>query len=425
MDSQTKQFVKQTASEVKNLTRKLGNLSTKNGGSSKSARKRARRRQRGGNSNGGLQMNTQTHKPTSIGNLVMSGASDTGLRRLRLTPRNNLSDPGISFLKCAFAPPDFQSTSVTGVPDDFRGMSLTRKHRFVGTGAFSSGTDYYYFLLPVPGVAYYVASVAAGTPLIAATTLTPVYYTDFASMFGTTASTADIVTKFRYVSNHIEVIPTVNQMTWSGSIQCWKLPITLIHRQSVTPTDGDWSVGGISGANTNLSNQYTGPFIMGLYSAAYNANGTFLFQPILESIANVPITVTSVDFGQILSTGGFGFPGLDNEFESLVVKFSGITATENAIIKTWACVEYQASPNNALYEFQSLSPSDPLSIELYRSIINGLPVGVPFEDNDSFWERVLRIVHQLTGVGSILPGPYGMASRGLNLLSGAGLSMLH
>jgi hypothetical protein len=425
MDKQTKQSVTQIASSVNNLEKRMKNLSSSTNKGSSRTRKRARRRQRQKNDIPGPGAPSMNYSPSN-GSMVMSKAADTGLRRIRSLPRKGLTDDGIAFLKCAFAPPDFQASSIGGIPDDFRSLSLVRRHRFVQSVALSAAVDYYILLLPVPGVAFYTATVAAGTPILNVTPFNPIYYSDFQSMFGLLPSTtADTVTKYRFVSNHFELIPTVNQMTWSGTIQCWKLPITLEIRTGVTTSTADlYSIEGLSGCNSVLANQYSGPFIMGAYTACYNANGTFPFSTILETLGNVPSTIGAADFGQLTSQLGFGFPGLDNNFESMLIKISSITANESCLIKTWACVEYQANPNNALYEFSSLSPVDPLAIELYRSVISELPVGVPFEDNESFWLRVLSIVNRLSGVGSLLPGAYGMASRGVNLLSSAGLTFL-
>jgi hypothetical protein len=354
---------------------------------------------------------------------VVAGATDTGLRRLRLAPRDRLSDHGVAFLKCAFAPPDFQAVSIGGVPDDFRGMSLVRKHRFVAPLNLTAATDYYLLLLPTPGIAYWQATTVAGVAPVAATVWTGVNYSDYASMFGTANTTVcDQVTKYRFVSNHIELIPTVNQMVWSGNIQCWKMPVAIATRLGGANFNDEFNISGLNAVNSTLSNQFSGPFITGVYSGCYNSNSSFIFQNLQEGITGLPNTLGAADFGTLTST--IALTGLDPEFESLLIKITGITANETALIKTWSCVEYQASANSALYEFQSLSPCDKMALELYREIITGLPVGVPYDQNDTFWTRVLGIIHQLTGMGSVLPGPYGAASRGVNLLSGAALHFL-
>lgn len=407
------------STNVTTLDSKINQLSSKIGSLSMAKSKSQKKRTRKGNSSKSMDWSYP-------GNPI-SKASDTGLRRLRLSPRTGLSDAGVAFLKCAFAPPDFAVTSAVGVPDDFRGMSLTRKHRYVAPFSFTNSNDYYILLLPTPGVAYWSTFVGAGVPLTSTIVFTPTFYSDFPGMFGNSPATVSSqVTKFRFVSNHIEVIPTVNQMTWSGSITAWKMPITVIARPSGIANNTDmYTVNGLQGCNSNLTNQYSGPFIMGAYAACYSSNPIFPFQPLLENTQNIPSTLGSSDFGTLsLIPSGNGFPGLDNEFESLLVKVTGVTANESCLLKTWACVEYQMATNSTLYEFQSLSPCDKIAMELYREIILGLPVGVPFEQNESFWNRVLQIIHQISGAGAFLPGPYGAASRGVNLLSGAAMSLM-
>lgn len=81
----------------------------------------------------------------------------------------NITTAGFNFLKCAFAPPDFSSTQVTGVPDEFRGMTLLKKHAFTTSLTVAPANDYYILLLPVPGVTMFMATVATGTPILAAT----------------------------------------------------------------------------------------------------------------------------------------------------------------------------------------------------------------------------------------------------------------
>jgi len=358
------------------------------------------------------------------------GVSDTGLRRLRTKSRRpGLTDQGIAFLKCAFAPPDFQSSSVNGVPDDFRGPSLTRKHRFTGSGTFAANTDYYFLLAPIPGVAYFSCVVPAGSAIMANTGFVPSFYADSGQMFPSPAQNTSVVTKFRYISNHFEIIPTTNQMTWSGQIQAWKIPLTIVARPSSAANNADmYSIQGLEGCNTNLANQFTTPFINGVYTACYSSDPEFSFKPILDNVTNVPSTLGSSDFGFLAynaaTPNSYGCPGIDTGFETMLIKISGVTAAETAIFKTWTCIEYQVQPNSSLYEFQSLSSSDKLAMELYREIILDLPIGVTFEQNESFWTRVLHIIAGITGLAANLPGGYGMAARGTNLLANSALSFL-
>lgn len=349
----------------------------------------------------------------------MPGSSDTGFRRF-VKARDitgTITSQGMSFLKCAFAPPDFAANDVGGVPDDFRGASIVKKHRGVFPLSLSTpNVDTYVVLAPVPGVAYWTFNVPAGTPVLAASILDGVNYSDFTTMFGgSTANVADIVTKFRYVSNHIELVPTVNQMQWSGNIQAWKIPLQVEIRQNGATPANLYSVTGLNGLNSSNANQYTGPTNLGVYCGAYNAGAKFDFAPLMDNTKDVPQTLLTGDFGQLRPT--IALPGFDNNFESIVIKISGYGANVNNsfIIKTWACVEYQVLPGNLLYEFSTVSPaSDPVAMKLYREIILSLPVGVAFYENDTFWQRVLGIIKGVSGALSVLPGPYGMIAGGVN-----------
>lgn len=395
-------------------------------GQSKSARRRralANRMQSMSQSNP-MMSGFSPSKPYT-NNQAISTAKDTGLRRLQQTPRRaGLTDQGIAFLKCAFAPPDFQTSSISGVPDDFRGPSLTRKHRFVSTVTFEANKDYYFLVAPVPGAAYFLTSVTANDNIVYDTKFVPTCYTDTTQMFPSPETNTSVVTRFRFISNHFEIIPTTNQMSWSGSISCWKLPLTVGDRPN-TVANNLLSISGLEGCNSDNFSGYSGPFIQGIFAAAYSSDPVFSFKPVIDNVLNMPPAILTSDFGQLdyYPLSGPGFPGLDNGFESLIVKVSGITANQTCLVKTWACVEYGVNPGNVLNEFVSLSPCDRIAMELYREIILGLPVAVGFEDNDTFWQRVLGIISQITNVGALAPGPLGLASRGINMLSNAGLSL--
>jgi len=345
--------------------------------------------------------------------------------------RATITEDGMSFLKCAFAPPDFANSNVRGVPDDYQGKSLVKKHRMVASQAFSTAsTDYYFLVLPVPGYAYWLATVSSGSPLIATTIFNGVPYADCGTLFNSSSnagtSTADIVDKFRFVSNHFELVPTTNQMTWSGNVQSWKFPSTLFLRQNNLTTGAEagniWSISGLQSLNATNADQYTGPFNLGVYAGAYNTGASFDFSQIIEYVTAVPSTPSTFlgDFGQ-LNASTNGFTGFDNQFESMVIKVSGMGTNvgNTAIVKSWSCVEYQAIPGSGYYEFQTLSSCDKVALDLYRKIINQLPPGVSFVDNESFWQRVLQIIRQVSGGMSFIPGPYGMAAGGVNKISDA------
>lgn len=335
-----------------------------------------------------------------------------------------ISADGLAFLKCAFAPPDFDQVRVQGVPDNFEGKSLVKKHRLVQPFIVSPNVDTYILLAPCPGVSHFVATVAAGTPILSSTTFQAFHYSDAASMFGgnTGLQAAAIVTKYRYVSNHIELVPTTNQMTWTGNIQSWKMPLSVQVRNSgpSSTANGLYAITGLEACNATNANQYTGPFNLGVYTACYSTGADFEFNSIIEQNPSIPAIPITGDFGQLL--GGVScLPGLDEQFDSLVVKISGVgnNTADTCIIKTWACVEYQVLAGSSLYEYTTFSPCDLTAIQIYKKVVMELPVGVAFIDNENFWRRVLQIIKGMSAGLTVLPGPYGLAARGVNSLSSA------
>lgn len=334
-----------------------------------------------------------------------------------------LTPDGVAFLKCAFAPPDFQASRIGGIPDQFEGQSLVKKHRLVLSRVFAANLDHYILLAPVPGYSHFTTSVAPGTPILNTTLWQGIPYSDLQSLFGANTigqEAADIVTKFRFASNHIEIVPTVNAMSWTGTIQAFKIALDVTWPQGGGVGD-HVGLQGLNGVNATNANQYTGPFNLGVYSGCYTRASTFQFNSIMENSINLPriLDVAQGEFGQLL--GAPYMTGMDNQFESLVVKITGIGTNPNdsCVIKTWACVEYLINPGSGLYEYSTLSPCDELALQLYRKIVVELPVGVSYLDNDTFWQRVLNIIRMVSGSLTVLPGPYGMAAGGINSLATA------
>lgn len=371
---------------------------------------------------------TQPMGPMTAG--AVSQYAMPSRRRVKLSRSvlSGVSSGGVEFLKCAFAPPDFSVTQTQGVPDQYDGLSLTKKHKFIGSVALPASSDQYYLLAPVPGIAYFTLAKAyvAGVPQAPVSTdvWTAVPYGDYSSLFGSSISTsADIVNRFRYVSNHIELIPTTNAMAWTGNIQVWKSPVTM-QPANTSLVAGTYTpamvVQGLASSIATNAIQYTSPFNLGTYVCAFNTNPVFNFNEIIEN-QGTTTAFSPGGFGGFSAPANVNINGLDNNFESVFIKISGAgtNASNTLVLKTWACVEYQCLPGNALYEFQSVSPSDELAMKLYRKIIKELPIAVTYFDNESFWQRVLAIVQRISAVGSHLPGQLGSLARGVSLASSA------
>jgi len=342
---------------------------------------------------------------------------NSGLRRTLRTAK--LSPDGLAFLKCAFAPPDFASSAVRGVPDQFEGKSLTKKHRLTSNFTNPGARDTYIIVLPIPGIAYFTTDAAAGVDLTSTTTWNAVKYGDSTTLFPSQLTATDNVTKFRYVSQHVELVPTVNAMQWSGSITAWKINPQVTERSiTLALTDGIRTIAGMNQTLGALTAEaYSGPVINGIFAGAYSSNPTFSFTPIYDSQGSIPINLTAADFQQLIAPGSTGLPGFDNGFESLCIKITNTGLQNTFVIRNYACVEYIASPTSGLYEYQSVSCNDPLAIELYKQIIKELPVGVHYMDNENFWRRVLNIIRMVSGSLAVLPGPYGAMAGGVNAIS--------
>jgi len=403
--------------------------------SGKNIRRTAKQRQRvNADSSMGLYKTSPSYPmtPGSTSNPV-KGYSKSGFRgqTFNIPKGVKISREGMAFLKCAFAPPDFGESLATGVPDSFEGTSLVKKHRYVVSQSIPAATDRYILLLPVPGIAYYQLDMPAGSAPVSNSVFTGYKYTDFDSMFGTPdgTQTADIVNKFRFVSNHIELVPTVNAVSWTGSIQCWKLPIQLAMKAIIGAAS--YTITGGQGVNATNPNQYTGPFNNGVYCGAYSSGQSFSFNSIIEDLVAVPSVSSSSDFLR-LDYGASGLnpdiactPGFDNDFESVIIKISGAgnNAANSYILKTWACVEYQVVPGSPLYEYQSLGCRDDAAMQVYKRVIRELPVAKTYMDNDTFWQHVLNIIRMISGGLSYIPGPYGQIAGGVNAAA-AGLQLL-
>lgn len=337
---------------------------------------------------------------------------------------NKVTPEGVKFLKCAFSAPDFDGSGTYGVPDEYCGKSIAIKHRLTTGSSFATGSDYYILLLPIPGYSYFYAQTTAGVPPGATTLWTGVIYSDFQSLYGggNTGDEAFNVTKFRYVSQHLEIISTTNANNWSGSIQSWKLPVQVMFGDNSAFTASRRQISGLNGTAANDQDMYTGGFNLGVYTGAYNKGSTdWAFSSTWNNVFEIPnVPLLASDWGQVIAQTGYYLPGFDNNFETTCIKVSGISGTNSAILRTWACVEYQFVPGTMMYEMQNLKfTCDKRALELYRYIVMNLPAGVSAFDNANFWSRVLAIIKQVSGGLSMLPGPYGLAATGVNSLARA------
>jgi hypothetical protein len=319
---------------------------------------------------------------------------------------------GLAFLKCAFAAPDFEAESVAGVPDQFFGRTITKRHRYTNSWAQDATKDQYIMILPTPGVAFWWANGATNHFPDALTSWTPEYYGDSTTLFPV-GNEAAICERFRTISNCFEMICTSNATQWSGSLTTWKFPVTLTADEDVGGTGGNamsYTIRGLQSTGAVGPNNFCTPANMGMYTIATHSNPSWDFKPILTGLAAVPSTIGTHDYGQLNGRIiGFG------DMEGMIVKISA--GTTSFVFKAWSCVEYQVNSGNNIYDYTRSSPSfDPKALETYRIICSQIPIAVDYFHNEDFWQRVLKLYMQATGLGSFIPGPVGKISSGLNMV---------
>jgi hypothetical protein len=353
-----------------------------------------------------------------------------------LTNLPPISKDGMEFLKASFAPPDFAGQGTfNGIPDNKTYPCLKYRHVFTGDmwgaivqsaakyGAATpiTGSDILIVQPPVPGVAFYWSYVAPGALVTANTPFYPVTYKDFAQLFGlddnvipgtpTAAQMDDLVNKFRMASDSIELICTSNAFTWNGSITAFKGAMALGESRAYT-TDARTMTMGVTGLenfnNLGMTSTYISPSNMGSYMSAVNAEVTF-------EDSNISPDLFNVSKGQPASVGYLAgcMPGMGN-LESNFIRLSnlGWTGTgEDAIptttfqVRAWSTLEYTPVAGTVFMNMATPNAElDEAALEVYRKIVQDLPVAVTYFENDSFWKRLLNTVGKIGGALSVIPG---------------------
>jgi hypothetical protein len=353
--------------------------------------------------------------------------SKTGSRKkkMRSGPRRTITAAGRAFQKCTLAPFDFTGTDFVGIPDEFDGQVITKNHRIVSSlPSYTTGHDLYIVQLPIPGIAYFYGDRAAGST--SAITLTAVSYDDTATLFP--AGHEDYnVTDFRYASNVLEFVPTVNEMTWGGSVQVSKAKVEMV--SAAAPFGGGaigtWEyVGGLAELMNSLKQQAVFPLNQGAFSPAYNTEANFEWRPVTSAYSLTNLTTNQSTAGPvdavITFAGTPNFTGLGT-FEATVMKFPAIIASQSGLIRCNACIEYQVTPTSIVYDYAHMSPAyDPLALAQIKEFHKNVPAAVKFADNATFWETFLSWTSKAATIASYLPGPLGIVGTGIKDLIDVG-----
>jgi len=341
-----------------------------------------------------------------------------------------VSKPGMDWIKMAFAAPDFPVLTPSGIPDQYTGRTLVQMFRHV-EGIKVPSDDYYILVPPVPGTAYFTCQ-GDGIPKQQAI-WSGTRYSNADSLFlATPGENANIVTAFRYMANLVELVPTTNNMTWSGSISVFKVPLKMTlaeYTQKVSVAGADYeatasayTITGMRAIQSTNSDQYTAPSNLGCFTAAHQNNNDFPFTPTIEGYDSVPRETTTpaalvppTQYGQLHCS--HGFPGF-GQLDTVVIRITG--AKDNTfVLKTWASMELQIQNDSSLYQYTVQSPLyDPYALQAYNQLVRASPNAVSYYENSGFWNFIKNAIKTVSGALSKLPGPVGAIANGVNAAVG-------
>lgn len=331
-----------------------------------------------------------------------------------------LTEAGVAFLKCAFASPDFAVDPGKGIPDQFNGRTLAIKDCATTALNFSPGTDTYIIVAPIPGYQYFIKSVITGTDPMS-TTSAPFQGVTFPT-FNTNFGDGNIVgidkySAFRYASSAVGLYPTSNMMQFSGSVQVWRTDLHLARASNIVSATNDILELGITGMQSITvaapRDNYSESFIKGMYTYAFDNSQDFEFSEFTSAsrYTTAPAAPLNPAGNSLVQAAGQRLTGLGNLNTIIIKVTTPLDAVNTAMLRVWNCLELQPNTNSALFQFSGVSPPhDPLALELYHSMKMRFPVAIPCADNGRFWETVLKLIQQITAVGSLIPGPIGLVS---------------
>jgi hypothetical protein len=326
-----------------------------------------------------------------------------------------LTRDGLDFIKTALSPPDFGIGTFAGVPDSYDGRVITKSWNLTGSGpGFTAGADSYIVQLPVPGVAYYWGSVSAG-----ALALNPVYYSDYATVFPTGQESSNI-SSFRYGGQAMEIIPLVNAMTWTGSVQVFRGQVEL-STFGVSASAAAFVATGLASLINSSKPDAVHPFNLGCFCVSRQTQPDYPFHQIHPGTANSEINVSGYPSGVTVSfAGGTAFLGLGS-MEAIVYKIPAYSTTGNIFtIRTWAMMECQVNSASALYEYAHISPmEDRAAMALVKKAFSEMQLCVPFYENEGLWSKILAFIKTASAAMSFVPGPVGEIAAGVGTITAA------
>lgn len=372
-------------------------------------------------------MSLTLRQPGSVNTPIRRSPTARYLQNGGAASSSKITKPGVDWLKAAFAAPDFPILTPCGIPDQYTGRTLVHMDRLVSSITIPSN-DYFIIVPPVPGVSHFVVQ-GGGFP-DDQTQWQANRYDSFDGLYGTQQTeTSDVVTAFRYMSQLIELVPTTNNMTWTGSISVFKVPlkcsvsnyisrVNLPASTSLDASGANQTIIGLEAVTSTNSDQYTAPSNLGCFTAAHQNNNDFPFTPTFEGYDTVPKRNLAGDvpegcYGALNAFDSRGIPGF-GQLDTIVIRVSG-AINNTFVLKTWAALELQIQNSSPLYQYTIQSPLyDPSAIAAYMAMVRASPNAVSYYENSGFWDFIKRTVRTISGSLALLPGPYGQVAGGIN-----------
>lgn len=342
---------------------------------------------------------------------------------------SKVSKPGVDWLKAAFAAPDFPALTPVGIPDQYTGRTLVKQFRYDSNFVALPDLDgnQYVIVPPVPGCAFFTT---VGPPN-ASSSWSAIPYADASGLFGANGTVDDQVTSFRYMSQLVELVPTTNAMTWTGSIEVYKIPLRLTTYDSFYTVSGtnyyttNYTVNGLRGIESTNCDRFSTPSNMGIFANATSDQPSFDFVNLKYAGRSVPQVVSVASpanagyaenhYGSI-NNNSFGIVGFGN-LDTIVIKLSGVSDVNSFRLKTWATMEFTVSPESTLYQYSIMSPLyDPYALEAYRAFVMSCPIAVTYFENGKFWDFIRKAATSISSALSFVPGPVGAIAGGVNQL---------
>lgn len=310
----------------------------------------------------------------------------------------------------AFASPDNQNMSFSGVPDGHCGTILARATRHYQRLIIKKDVDTYLVVTPSPTVAYYVAEVAQDAAINNLTAFAGKPWTGASDLFPI-GSENSVVSEFRQLLTAIEIKPLVNEFTWTGSIEVWKLPLVEV-MEPVKAVDDHFNRriwAGTQGLNADQVSKAIFSFNEGCYTIATARSNEFPFTPVVSSVGPT-FPIDAPIEANMLGLWVGDYVGLGN-LDTVVIKLSGATADQPVMLRMWNYLEMIPVSSNILYSFASDSPPpDVLAMRAYRILSQRLPLAVTAAENANFGTRLLHVLGVASKALSLAPGKVGKAS---------------